>query len=147
MHPLCRAVLDPLDHRAPTVIRRKIVRRVVIKAHEEERVSFLRFHRQFSSGATRRFRRRRSLAILRIGKYRLTAPLDVTEIHQHRRHALASLCSLRIDVVVKVIVVRTILLPELVSQHLKSFPVFHRYVRPRRDPPLNARDDFVFTLD
>ena len=76
------------------------------------------------------------------GKHRLAASLDVAQVHQHSRDALAAV--LDVFVVREVIEVRIVLLPALVTQDLDALAVIDRDHRERGDALLDASHDSVF---
>mmetsp|Transcript_5351 Transcript_5351/g.19542 ORF Transcript_5351/g.19542 Transcript_5351/m.19542 type:complete len:201 (+) Transcript_5351:295-897(+) len=142
MNPFRGAKFHASNDWTPGVLTVNIRRDIGVHASEEQRVSFPRLDADFVSRARARVRPQ-MLAIFRARKHRLTTFLDITQVHQHRAHALSTLLARLVDFIVKIIKVSSILLTSLVSEHLKTFAVRLGSFRPRRDSRFNRRNDVV----
>ena len=110
---------------------------------EKQRVAAPRLH----GDAPPRARRKRVVAFVRLfarqREHRLAPALDVREVHQDGRDALAALFVVLVERVGERVHVRLVLLAHLVPQHLQALAVLHRDVAPLGDPALDVGDHLV----
>mmetsp|Transcript_3166 Transcript_3166/g.14249 ORF Transcript_3166/g.14249 Transcript_3166/m.14249 type:complete len:250 (+) Transcript_3166:598-1347(+) len=143
VHPLRRAPLGSLDHRAPAVKAQLVDLLVHVERPEEESVALSGLDGDPPLRAFTPVRVPFVRLIHAPRENRLSAFLHVAEVHQHGRHALTAPALLGVKLVAECVEVRFVLLPNLVPKHLDTLAVFPRNPGPLRDPSFDVFDYFI----